>query len=230
MADKSVMQVEDGGTASKAAKLAKVAYSAKFTGAVATEGFLKSSVGDEISLTEVAHHLEVCIKKVNDGDMTGMEAMLVSQAHALQQVFVALTRRAGVQENAKPLAAYLNLALKAQAQSRATIQALTDLKYPRQIINRQTNIANGGPQQVNNGIPDPTRAGASENAAAQNELLEGDDGSAKMVVRTTPQAGRINKGLAAVGEIDRPQDPGRKAGSVKKRVQRRALEKGEGAT
>jgi hypothetical protein len=43
------------------------------------------------------------------------------------------------------------MALKAQAQSRATISALVDLKYPRTtVIAKQANVANG-PQQVNVG-------------------------------------------------------------------------------
>ena len=43
------------------------------------------------------------------------------------------------------------MALKAQAQIRATNSALVDLKYPRQAtFVKQANIAHG-PQQVNNG-------------------------------------------------------------------------------
>lgn len=230
MAGKTVIEVDDDGAKkSPSAKRARVAYSAHFAGAVASEAFLKSTVGDDIDLKDVVVHLETCIEQVNDGDMSATEAMLVGQAHALQQVFVSLTRRAGVQSNNKLLAAYLNLALKAQAQSRATIQALTDLKYPRQVmINRQTNIANGGPQQVNNGIPDPARAQA--NATAQNELLEVGDGRTGMDIGAALLAGQKDTDMEAVGGIDRPKDARRKAHSVKKCLQGRPVEKRKGTS
>ena len=77
--------------------------------------------------------------------------MLISQATALQTIFTSLAGRAQMQEYQKNLESFLGLALKAQAQSRATLSALVDLKYPRQAtFVRQANIANG-PQQVNNG-------------------------------------------------------------------------------
>ena len=58
--------------------------------------------------------------------------MLISQATALQTIFTSLARRAQMQEYQKNLESFLELALEAQAQSRATISALVDLKYPRQ--------------------------------------------------------------------------------------------------
>ena len=48
------------------------------------------------------------------------------------------------------MADYLRLALKAQAQSRATAEALAAIKQGPVVIARQANIAHG-PQQVNNG-------------------------------------------------------------------------------
>ena len=80
--------------------------------------------------------------------------------------------------------AFLGLALKAQAQSRATISALVDLKYPRQAtFVKQANIAHG-PQQVNNGGAagaDPAQltqaqAHGKQSATEQNKLLEEDHG------------------------------------------------------
>lgn len=57
------------------------------------------------------------------------------------------------QQYQRNLEAFLGLALKAQAQSRATILTLVDLKYPRQVaFVKQANIANGA-QQMNNGAP-----------------------------------------------------------------------------
>jgi hypothetical protein len=107
-----------------------------------------------------------------------MEAMLVSQATALQTIFTDLARKAQAQTYQKQLEVYLGLALKAQAQSRATISALVDLKYPRQAtFVKQANIAHG-PQQVNNGVmpSDAASMRGKKWKTEQNKLLEDDDG------------------------------------------------------
>lgn len=116
----------------------------------------------------------------NDGDLQGCENMLIGQAHALQSMFVHLSRRAIKQEYLKNFAAFLRLALKAQSQCRATIETLAELKYPKQAtFIKQANIANQ--QQVNNGgmakpglsnnyAPAPART--EDLKTSQNKLLE----------------------------------------------------------
>ena len=102
--------------------------------------------------------------------------MLVSQATALQTVFTSLVCRAQVQTQQWHLEAFMRLAFKAQAQSRATISALVDLKYPRQATYvKQANIANG-PQQVNNGANAErshayARAHEEQSALKRNKVL-----------------------------------------------------------
>ena len=46
---------------------------------------------------------------------------------------------------------YLRVALKAQAQCRATLETLAEMKQPPTLLARQANIAHG-PQQVNNRV------------------------------------------------------------------------------
>ncbi|GBG15387.1 O-acetylhomoserine aminocarboxypropyltransferase [Novimethylophilus kurashikiensis] len=128
---------------------AKSSVRADIVGAAAMESFNKTMF-PEAGLPDLITELRESIKAVQSGDMAGMEAMLVAQAQALQTMFVSLMRKGQAQEYLKQYQTHINLALKAQAQSRATIQALVELKYPRQIlVTKQTNIANG-PQQVNN--------------------------------------------------------------------------------
>jgi hypothetical protein len=62
---------------------------------------------------------------------------------------------------------YMKLALKAQAQCRATIETLAAIKSPPVLFAKQANISNGH-QQVNNG-PLPR---ADENKSSPNKLLE----------------------------------------------------------
>ena len=156
-------------------------------------------------------------KRVNDGDLSTLEAMLVSQATALQTIFTGLARRAQSQEYQKNLEAFLGLALKAQAQSRATISALVDLKYPRQAtFVKQANIAHG-PQQVNNGAAagaDPAQftqaqAHGEKSAPEQNKLLEADYGQPgqRMDARAAQAAERSNQAVETVEQVHRTEKP-----------------------
>ena len=127
--------------------------------------------------------------------MQPIEAMLIGQAQALQTMFVYLGKQAVEKTSLPQYTAFMNMALKAQAQSRATIQALIELKYPKQAtFVKQANIANGN-QQVNNASS--THAHAKENQHSQNELLEAqhnewlDDGKT-----ATPSA--TNQAMATV--------------------------------
>lgn len=126
------------------------AVSASLMGAVVTQAFTKSVMGD-IDLLELTSKLSEKTKAVQDGDMKAMEAMLVTQAQALQAIFTSLAYKASSQTNLKHYSAFLSMALKAQSQSRSTIQALTELKYPKQVtFAKQANITTGN-QQINNG-------------------------------------------------------------------------------
>jgi hypothetical protein len=88
-----------------------------------------------------------------DGDVSQLERMLLNQALTLEVIFHATIQKSAVQQNPVRSDALMVLALKAQSNSRATIAALTDLKYPRQVsFVRQTNVSQGA-QQVNNGAP-----------------------------------------------------------------------------
>ncbi len=105
------------------------------------------------------------VKKVaQDGDMKPAEAMLYGQALALQTIFTSLACRAATDDRLKHFQVNMSLALKAQAQCRATLEALALVKNPMPYI-RQANIAHG-PQQVNN-----AGSGAGNFRNEPNELL-----------------------------------------------------------
>jgi len=100
----------------------------------------------------------------------------------------------------------MGMALKAQAQSRATISALVDLKYPRQAtFVKQANIANG-PQQVNNGSRE------KEIQPPQNKLLE-DTSHERLDTGTTTAATRGHPTLETVESVHRPKKPRRQGQS-----------------
>ncbi len=149
-----------------------------------------------------------------DGDMREPEAMLYGQAVALQTIFTNLSRRAAKNAGEYIGAAetYLRLALKAQAQCRATLETLHEMKNPRPVaFVRQANIAHG-PQQVNIGTEPPkaaeyaqASAHPGETVSAPTELLEDcTHGRTQLDARATTAASRTHPQLEPVGALDRP--------------------------
>ena len=153
-------------------------------------------------------YLEIT-KRVQSGDMADMEALLVGQALSLQAMF---TKYGGLinanTNNLKACQAVFNMAMKAQAQSRATVQALVELKYPKSVvITKQANFSHGH-QQVNNGVdggdfPTSTHAHAhaQANTIEQNELLRSIDNEPtgeRLDTRTQGTHGATDKELATV--------------------------------
>ena len=118
--------------------------------AVAIEAW--SKFAGTVDLAELVDDLRERVKKVQGGDMQPVEAMLMGQAMTLETIFTSLARRATSQEYLKQFQTYLGMALKAQAQCRATLEALAEIKNPRPVaFVKQANIS-GGHQQVNNGV------------------------------------------------------------------------------
>jgi hypothetical protein len=120
-------------------------------------------------ITALLLELDEQIKLLRAGDMSSVEAMLFSQATALQAIFVDLATRAQRQERLPIMQAQLTLALKAQAQCRVTLEALAEVKNPRHpTYVRQQNVAQ---QQVVTNHPNSFRASSQiENSA--NGLLK----------------------------------------------------------
>ena len=180
---------------------AKMLNSASVMSAVTSEVFTKGMFPN-LDLSELIGDLRTKIETVQSGDMQSMEAMLVGQAQSLQTIFVSLARKAAGQEYLKNYGIFMNLALKAQAQSRATIQALTELKYPKQVaFVKQANISNGH-QQINNGVnekqPHETASHAGKTINQSNELLEENHGSQTMDTRAAKTTISKDKAMATV--------------------------------
>jgi len=158
-----------------------------------------SGIADLDVTDAVAEVKKVCAQAVG-GDLSCAESMLQAQMLALDAIFHQLASRAVKADYMRNLEGYLRLALKAQAQARATAEALSALKNPAPFIRQQNNVAVGGPQQVVNGAM-PPRAG--EVQAAQNELLEDRD-VVTLDPRAPSAAGRADPQLEALGVKHRP--------------------------
>ena len=191
---------------SPAQALARTALRPAINGAVVVKAYQGNLLGKDVDMSELVQGLNDSCKRVNGGDLSTLEAMLVSQATALQTVFTSLVCKAQVQTQQRHLEAFMGLAFKAQAQSRATISALVDLKYPRQAtFVKQANIAHGPQQVINAGAAGElkeqyaqARAHAGKSELEQNKLIEADHGN-YLDTRAQGAPSRVNPNMATVG-------------------------------
>jgi hypothetical protein len=191
---------------SQARLCAEMAGASAFTSAAVVVAYSKAAFGD-LSLMDTVAVLTDKVMAVRSGDMNEPEAILTSQAAALNAIFAGLARKAAMNLDEHPDAGdrFLRLALKAQSQCRSTLETLSFLKNPPVLFARQTNIAHG-PQQINGGIQQPARltgesprAGDSENEPIK--LMEPHDES--MDIGAANQAGERDSKLATLGVLNR---------------------------
>lgn len=151
--------------------MARVAASPHLGAAGTIMRYGKVDVG-EVSIKELVGVLTEQADTIKSGDVSNIEAMLGSQATALNVIFTELARRAAFNmgEYLDAAETYLKLALRAQSQCRATLETLVTIKNPPVVIAKQANIAHGL-QQVNNGNVVPV-ARAKQIEKQPNELLE----------------------------------------------------------
>ena len=156
---------------------------------------------DQLDLTALVKELTDQVATVKSGDLARLEAMLVAQAHTLDALFNRLARQAipNIGNYSGTVAVYLKLALKAQAQARATAETLNEMKHPRSVaFVAQANV--GQNVQVNNGA---VARGETENE--QTEVLGASDGE-RMDTGTASASSRGDPALATVDPINRAED------------------------
>ena len=189
-------------------------------GAIVAHAFQGNLHGiDATDSNGIYGHIALFNDLVSQGKLGVLEEMLVGQAVALQTIFVSLAKRASDDNRFGHYQTFLQLAFKAQAQSRATVQALVELKYPRQVaFVKQANIANG-PQQINNGQPAEALAHAKD-LTSQTKLLELEH-EQRLEPNAAQTTGAANSQMEAVGAVHRPAKPGRQGEGSQKRIQRR---------
>lgn len=157
----------------------------------------KGPIGKELDVPSLMDCLRDQANAVNSGDLAQAEAMLMNQATALQNLFAKLTESAMNQTNAEHFKAMFQIALRSQSQCRQTLEALSAIKNPPVVYAKQANVTTG-PQQINNGIPAPSRTQEIENPP--NKQLEADHGE-WMDTRTTGKAINADPAMETVGTI-----------------------------
>jgi hypothetical protein len=193
---------------SREALIADAATRANVPVAAVIMDFSKPTWG-ELSLGDVLDSLNKHAGKIKGGDLSRVEAMLGGQAAALNTMFAELARRGAVNmgEYIGAAETYLKLALKAQSQCRATLEALAAIKQPPVVFAKQANIAHGH-QQVNNDSAAIARAEQIEKP--QTELLEHDHGQ-QLDTGTAGTASCSDQTMATVEAVHGPAHGRRKS-------------------
>lgn len=189
--------------------MARAAMRPEINGLLVVDAFKQDIMGKDVDIATMLASLESSVKAVAAGDMASVEAMLVSQATALQTLFTSLAIRASNQDRLGRYQEFLNLALKAQGQCRATISALVDLKYPRQAtFVKQANIAQGAQQVNNQSVIQRRGSRVKKIQPAQNKLLEDPNAQdqVRLDTRAPQPAGRPDTRMAALEPVHRPQE------------------------
>ncbi|GAB1387355.1 hypothetical protein MASR1M59_25030 [Melaminivora sp.] len=194
--DPNVLEVETPSNVTHSEKLAELATDGALT-AMTLQAY--AGGGAELGITELLAAMRKAGDETVAGDMGRFERVLTSQFLTLDALFNNLAQRSGRQESFKGIEVLMRLALKAQAQARATAETLALMKNPMPYI-RQANIANG-PQQVNNG----QATHAAKNQTQPNELLEHQHGNT-LDFGAQATAGRADPAMATLEAKHRPTD------------------------
>jgi hypothetical protein len=210
--DPNILGVRDGVDGVKKGQTQSQTYAALATRSVLAVHTMKSYSGfpkDQMAVTDLQDEMRRAGDEVVAGDLGRVERSLMNQFMSLDAIFCNLAERSHRQEYMAQMETFMRLALKAQAQARATAEALALLKNPQPYI-KQANIAQGH-QQVNNtyasasphnGIPefqDPyTRTCAGNSDFVPNKLLEKQDA----VTLDTRAQGAAVSGNQAMATLD----------------------------
>ncbi|MEQ1706881.1 MAG: hypothetical protein ABL864_00945 [Terricaulis sp.] len=198
------MRVIDGATkAEQAQQVARdlTAPEASATRVIVTaEG--KSIAGEWLDVPGMLAELRRVASEVNGGDLSHPEAMLMNQAQWLQALSTRLIERGWSQEGLPQFEAFMRLGLRAQAQSRQSIEGIALLKQGPAIFARQANVAaSGGAVQVNNNAAPALPARGADSDFLQSELSS----AHALHAHASPsqRTSATDSPMAPVGKIDR---------------------------
>lgn len=157
----------------------------------------QSGLGEQLDVPALLEILRDQAAAVNRSDMAQTEAILMNQATALQSLFARLTENAMGADYLSNFEAYMRMALRAQSQCRATLEALSSIKSPPVVYAEQANVTTG-PQQVNNRIAAEDQEREIKNLQTK---LSGDCDELLPDSRTSGYACQIDPPVETLGEV-----------------------------
>lgn len=145
----NVLKVYAGKDEDTATATARAILQPYFRHAISAAQVNKAQFGDMENapgLGDYADVIRTMSDKAANGDLKFVSRMLAAQAVTLDNVFTELTRRMALNmgEHLNATDIYARHAMKAQAQSRATLEALAKLHQPREQTVRHVHVNEGG--------------------------------------------------------------------------------------
>ena len=200
--------------------VAKAALKCGIGSALLVTEYTSGIYGDTVEVGDWMHVLAETIKEAQSGKTENTEAVLTAQALALDAIFTSMAKKANLNNRMDQIELCMRLALKAQNQSRATLQTLAQIKNPQKaVFMRQANIAHG-PQQVNNATSEKHKeekdSSRKKIKTEQNKLLGADEKGDRLDFGTKGKTGRDDQEMEALGAIDGAKNSKRKGKSGSK--------------
>ena len=183
--------------------VARAIISPDFRHAVTTSQVLKSAFGSMAGAPGLGDYADAIGDQSDQaakGELGFVSRMLAAQAVTLDNVFTELARRMALNmgEHLNATDIYARHAMKAQAQSRATLEALVKIHQPHEQTVRHVHVGQGGQAVVADQFHH--HAGGSENAnAAEQCHTTGSPGASPALPGpnplgdTVPIAGRVGE-------------------------------------
>lgn len=145
----NTLHIEQAPEETGAQALARKLMQPALKNAAAASTFTEKMVGKQVELPglhDYVTHFQEVTKKGAEGDLGLASRMLAAQAVTLDSMFAELARRSAMNMGDYIHAAerYGRLALKAQANCRATLEALARLHQPREQTVRHVHVNEGG--------------------------------------------------------------------------------------
>lgn len=144
--------------------------------------FLQKSVSGQMvgdnstTIIDGVDVLEGIDAKIRAGDSSALLSLLTSQALTLDITSTDLFRRAGLTDDLEHYEKYLRLGIKAQAASRATVEALAKIMRGGEQVVKHVHVYEGGQAVVagtfNHGGSNATAGGESRKSEGQSDAAE----------------------------------------------------------
>lgn len=147
--EKNDLTVEKAPTENDAQAIARLLLGPHLSHALAASCFGQKPLGSKYKRLDIAEHVQRMhdiTGKAEKGDLAMCSEMLAAQAVTLDNMFAELARRSAknVDEYLEASERFGRLALKAQANCRATLEALAKLHQPREQTVRHVHVNEGG--------------------------------------------------------------------------------------
>lgn len=172
MQPNNVLTVEQARDETGAQAIARTVLEPQLRHAISASSFAGKMFGESLKepgIMDYLGHLRTLATKAESGDLAIASRLLAAQAITLDSMFTELARRSALNmgEHLDAAERYGRLALKAQANSRATLEALAKLHQPREQTVRHVHVNEGGQAVIADQFHH--HAGAAENGESNKQ-------------------------------------------------------------